>query len=106
MMIELAKVCLVLTMCLSPHYNPVRWIVNTILQMWTVRLVEINLVTQLVGKGLRQLSSMSMFVIFPLNCFLMGEGSTMPCPLSPVILVTSTLGLSSSLRLRVVRELG
>ena len=39
---ELAEVSLVFTMCLSPHYNPVREIINAILQMRTARHVEVR----------------------------------------------------------------
>lgn len=39
---ELAEVSLVLTMCLSPRYNPVRAIINAILQMRTAGHVEVR----------------------------------------------------------------
>ena len=41
-MTELAEVCLALTLCLRPYYNPVREIVNAILQMRTARQVEVK----------------------------------------------------------------
>ena len=44
-MTELAEVCLALTLSLCPYYNPVREIVNAILQMRTARQVEVKSVT-------------------------------------------------------------
>ena len=41
-MTELAEVCLALALCLRPYYNPVREIVNAILQMRTARQVEVK----------------------------------------------------------------
>ena len=45
-MTELAEVCLALTLSLRPYYNPVREIVNAILQMRTGEITQ--LVTQVV----------------------------------------------------------